>query len=480
MLTLVTSLFNLTAQETGKKISLPEKNIKKHTIASRLQPGQQVSATSCGTDTLMYPYLKELLFTATNDSFFVDAMVGNVRTASQAYVNTGTVNVTGIQFWGGAYSTSPAPQTLQVKMLLYTVDAFFSPVAAIDSAFVTVTNTYDFYEANFIAPHVMTTNYAVAVKCVVSDTLAVITNNAGAGWQTPAYGEALAWRRFGSGTWNSSLSFFGQDLEYMIFPIVNYNVNASFTASNDTICAGTAVTFTNTSTGPYTDRMTNLYAFEDYWGLAVSDSSFWWNYGTATTWSAAQNGQYTYMNAGTYTASLAAEIAGYYASCLDTASAAILVNSANVSVSVTSTTITAGASGATYQWLDCNNGNAPIVGETGQSFVAPSNGDYAVIVTQNGCTDTSACTNISSVSIRNQLKAGVTVNPNPASGSITVNSGNAVADIIVVRDMTGRVLRTVKPDAPVSKIDLHELPASVYFVSVMTGSAVQVIRLIKQ
>src|SRR5690554_4922439 len=36
---------------------------------------------------------------------------------------------------------------------------------------------------------------------------------------------------------------------------------------------------------------------------------------------------------------------------------------------------------ATYQWIDCNNGNAIITGETGQSYTATENGDYAVIVT---------------------------------------------------------------------------------------------------
>jgi len=37
--------------------------------------------------------------------------------------------------------------------------------------------------------------------------------------------------------------------------------------------------------------------------------------------------------------------------------------------------------GATYQWIDCGNGNAALPGETNQSFTAASNGDYAVIST---------------------------------------------------------------------------------------------------
>jgi len=62
----------------------------------------------------------------------------------------------------------------------------------------------------------------------------------------------------------------------------------------------------------------------------------------------------------------------------------------NTSVTQTGSTLAADAAGATYQWIDCN-GNAPISGQTFQSFTANSPGSYAVIITQNGCSDTSAC-----------------------------------------------------------------------------------------
>ena len=61
-------------------------------------------------------------------------------------------------------------------------------------------------------------------------------------------------------------------------------------------------------------------------------------------------------------------------------------------VTQTGATLTAEQSGATYQWLDCDNGYAVIATETNQSYT-PSNvtGNYAVEVTLNGCVDTSAC-----------------------------------------------------------------------------------------
>lgn len=64
----------------------------------------------------------------------------------------------------------------------------------------------------------------------------------------------------------------------------------------------------------------------------------------------------------------------------------------NVTSLATSGGLIADQTGATYQWLDCNNGNSIIIGETAASFIATVDGSYAVEITSNGCVDTSACT----------------------------------------------------------------------------------------
>jgi len=65
----------------------------------------------------------------------------------------------------------------------------------------------------------------------------------------------------------------------------------------------------------------------------------------------------------------------------------------NTLVTQAGTTLTASAAGAAYLWLDCN-GFVPISGQTSQSYTASSSGSFAVIVTQNGCSDTSYCYSI--------------------------------------------------------------------------------------
>jgi len=92
----------------------------------------------------------------------------------------------------------------------------------------------------------------------------------------------------------------------------------------------------------------------------------------------------------------------------------LTVNNADTSVSEAGITLTSNAVGATYQWIDCGNGNIPISGDTNQIFTATVNGSYAVVVTENGCSDTSSCHNIMNVGVvNNNLNSKIVIYPNP-------------------------------------------------------------------
>ena len=84
-------------------------------------------------------------------------------------------------------------------------------------------------------------------------------------------------------------------------------------------------------------------------------------------------------------------------------------------------TLTANATGVTYQWVDCQNSFAPIIGETNGSFTATSNGTYAVIVSSNQCSDTSSCIDIATVGIDEPVAEMFSVYPNPTSGKLSVH-----------------------------------------------------------
>ncbi|MFN6946056.1 MAG: hypothetical protein ACK4ND_13990, partial [Cytophagaceae bacterium] len=102
------------------------------------------------------------------------------------------------------------------------------------------------------------------------------------------------------------------------------------------------------------------------------------------------------FNTGTVTASTIFTI--YASSSVDSAAcnrkttSKITVHpSLDITVTNSSPELTANSTGASYQWLDCDNNYAIISGESGQNFTASATGNYAVEITKNGCTDTSAC-----------------------------------------------------------------------------------------
>jgi len=74
--------------------------------------------------------------------------------------------------------------------------------------------------------------------------------------------------------------------------------------------------------------------------------------------------------------------------------AAFIQPAIDSSVNLSGNTLTVKEPVASYQWLGCNNSNAPILGATFQSYVATNIGDYKVEISKNRCISTSDCKNI--------------------------------------------------------------------------------------
>lgn len=69
----------------------------------------------------------------------------------------------------------------------------------------------------------------------------------------------------------------------------------------------------------------------------------------------------------------------------------------DVAVYASDSIITANNPNGTYQWINCDNGNGWLVNENNQNYTATVTGNYAVIINENGCADTSVCTSITVV-----------------------------------------------------------------------------------
>ncbi len=120
----------------------------------------------------------------------------------------------------------------------------------------------------------------------------------------------------------------------------------------------------------------------------------------------------------------------------------LTINTVDTSVTVSNDTILmANAIGASYQWLDCNQGYAPIPGETSQTFMPTANGEYAVEVTENGCTDTSMCYTIVKVGIEDAPELyEVNIFPNPSEGLVNIQLGNMDNVQVRVYTISGQVI----------------------------------------
>jgi dienelactone hydrolase len=129
--------------------------------------------------------------------------------------------------------------------------------------------------------------------------------------------------------------------------------------------------------------------------------------------------------------------------------------------------LTADESGATYQWLDCNNGNAPISGATSQFYSAQVNGDYAVEIVSGGCVVTSACYSIMGLGIAPANVVKVSVFPNPTNGIININSSES--GVVRITDVAGKLILDVQLKIGNNEIDLST-SNGVYLYSVTNTS----------
>ncbi|HEY9082742.1 MAG TPA: T9SS type A sorting domain-containing protein [Vicingaceae bacterium] len=143
---------------------------------------------------------------------------------------------------------------------------------------------------------------------------------------------------------------------------------------------------------------------------------------------------------------------------------------------VSGNTVTANETGATYQWLDCDNGNAVINGETSQSFTATVTGNYAVEITVGNCVDTSACENVTVVGIDELSKTPVTIYPNPNNGVFNVVSSEQVT--ITIYNMLGEMVLTNVLNGGNHTLSLNSHPKGVYFVNIQQNERVTTYKMI--
>ncbi len=206
-------------------------------------------------------------------------------------------------------------------------------------------------------------------------------------------------------------------------------------------------------------------AFLSKWGQCVPT--------TSTDVQSACN-QFTWIDGNTYTSNnnTASVLLTTAAGCDSTVTLNLTINTVNVSVTTNEPTLSANVVGAQYQWVNCNNNFQPIAGATQSSFTPTSSGSYAVVISSNGCTDTSICYSINNVGFE-QLEVGsdFTIFPNPSNGNFQISSKHpfkqssirimcSLGELVYEKGFEGNELIDFKLN----------LPAGVYFVEMIGDS----------
>jgi len=288
-------------------------------------------------------------------------------------------------------------------------------------------------------------------------------------------------------------------------PVASTNLNENFIAY--TGCVGKEIIVFDMILGKvyYIDKLTGAYVGETIitgvtptnW-YDVSYANYQIFYRSGTTWTGnyifqpcsetqstltvdacdtyiVPSGDETYTTSGVYNDTIP-NVLG----CDSVMTITVNITTIDLTTTINNFTISANDNNASYQWITCVD-NQPISGAINQTYLAEANGDYAVIITNGPCSDTSACVTIAGVGIDEVgLLSVVEIYPNPNNGEFTLNTTLPNATFSIYGIDGKLVLGNVKVTQPNQTINLENVENGVYFVTVKNKTNQKTIRLIIQ
>ncbi|WMI70228.1 LamG-like jellyroll fold domain-containing protein [Mangrovimonas sp. YM274] len=151
-----------------------------------------------------------------------------------------------------------------------------------------------------------------------------------------------------------------------------------------------------------------------------------------------------------------------------------VTNDIDITITQGETSFTANQADASYQWVDIDNGHAPIEGATGQTFSPSEEGNYAVEITVGGCVEMSVTVYYEndSLGIDDEVFAqGLQLYPNPTSGDLNV-SLNGVYQTVEAQlvSITGKVVGQYQfSNTNGFSLGLNNVNSGVYFLNLKAG-----------
>jgi hypothetical protein len=248
--------------------------------------------------------------------------------------------------------------------------------------------------------------------------------------------------------------------------IANYHFNQGFVEYNNSSITSLFDVSGNANNGTLLNFV--LSGITSNWiapGAIISGYSTPNNLSTSSQLSVSACDNYTWFGTPYITSGDKTHLLTNAAGCDSTITLHLTINPLpDKTTSLSGVTITSNQTGATYQWIDCGNANAAITGETNQSYIALTNGSYAVVINNGICTDTSACVNITTTGIDNKVSANqLNVYPNPNNGAFTMHS--TMAGNYSITNELGQTIKSIQLNAANNySINIENLQNGIYFI----------------
>jgi PKD repeat protein len=211
--------------------------------------------------------------------------------------------------------------------------------------------------------------------------------------------------------------------------------------------------------------------------LSTNYNSVLWDFGDGDT-STENQPAHNYNCPGTHTVTLTVTNSICQPSTTDMFTLPIIVtdtqNALTTNVTVSETTLTADRDvpGTTYQWVDCDNGNAPIVGEIGQAFTPAASGNFACMMSTNGCDGISACTSFTLLG-NSHFEAGqFQLYPNPTTGQLHLSNNTLNIRKVEIYNTLGMLVS--------KNLDISGQASGIYIVKITADEGSFVRKVVKK
>ena len=255
--------------------------------------------------------------------------------------------------------------------------------------------------------------------------------------------------------------------------ILNLTINSP-TSGTETVAACGSYLWngtTYTTTGTYTSTLTGANGCDSVATLNLTINS-----PTSGTETVAACGSYTWIDGLTYTASnnTATYTLTNVSGCDSLVTLDLTIESIDSTVTLSGHTIYAISGYDSYQWYECTaNGFVSMNNETNDSINITANGDYAVVINNSNCSDTSVCVTVNNIGFEENNQVLFKLFPNPTEGMVQVERGNSASPIstyqLQIVDSQGKIIQksNVNFQDGFIVINLEDYPAGVYQLSLI-------------